>query len=402
MRPRQTIIESYSTFVQFDADRFQRWAIDPKLRRSMQSCLAAFEPQTEEFWALYWYKTWQNQDLNNLASEHLAAYLQEACYWAAQKTTASLASMQYTLADCFQIAIARFELVLKNFNPNQGFGLKSYASATFSSSIKEILRQRHEADICTDWALLRKTSQKRLIESLQNAGLSLKITNYVLAWNCFKTIYVPIQASRTSRLPKPDRATWEAIAKLYNTQRTNSLPSPQSESSAEDLEKWLSACAKAVRSYLYPTLTSINTPKPEQSGELLDDLPDLQESLLTEIIAAEEEQDRRIQQTQINTVLAAAVAKLEPQAQKLLQMYYGESLTQQQMAHQLQLKQYTVSRQLTRSRESLLLAIAHWSQDLMHISLNSDLLKNINTVLEEWLQNYYSQPHLPYFLEQRS
>lgn len=399
MRPRQTIIESFSTFVQFDADRFQRWAIDPKLRRSMQSLATFGQPQTEEFWALYWYKTWQN-DLNNFASEHLAAYLQETCYWAAQKMTASLASMQYTISDCFQIAIARLELVLKNFNPNQGFGLKSYASATFSSSIKEILRQRHEADICTDWALLRKTSQKRLIESLENAGLSLKITNYVLAWNCFKTLYVPTQATGTSKLPKPDRATWEAIAKLYNTQRAT-LPS-QPESSAEDIEKWLSICAKAVRSYLYPTLTSINTPKPEQSGELLDDLPDLQESLLTEIIAAEEEQDRRIQQTQINTALAVAVAKLEPQAQKLLQMYYGESLTQQQMANQLQLKQYTVSRQLTRSRESLLLAIANWSQDSMHISLNSDILKSINIVLEEWLQNYYSQPNLPHSIEQRS
>lgn len=400
MRPRQTIIESFSTFVQFDADRFQRWAIDPKLRRSIQSCLAAFgQPQTEEFWALYWYKAWQNQELNHLASQHLAAYLQEACYWAAQKTLASLASMQYKISDCFQMAIARLEQILKNFNPNQGFGLKSYASATFSSSIKEILRQRHEADICTDWALLRKTSQKRLVESLENAGLSLKtITAYVLAWNCFKTIYVPTQATGTSRLPKPDHATWQAIAKLYNTQRATSLP----ESSAENLEKWLIACAQAARSYLYPKFTSINTPKPEQSGELLDDLPDLQESLLTEIIAAEEAQDRLFQQTQINTVLAEAVAKLEPQAQKLLQLYYGESLTQQQIANQLQLKQYTVSRQLTRSRESLLLVIANWSQETMHISLNSDLLKNINTVLEEWLQNYYSQSHLPHFLEQRS
>jgi len=317
---------------------------------------------------------------------------------------ASLASTQYTLSDCFQMAIARIDKVLKGFDPKQGFSLKSYASATFSSLIKEILRQHHEADICTDWALLRKISQKRLLESLQNVGLTSEtIASYVLAWNCFKTIYIPTQATGTSKLPKPDRATWEAIAKLYNAERWSQLHSPGLECSAEILEKWINACAKAVRSYLYPTFTSSNIPKPGQdSGELLDDLPDPQESLLTEIITQEEEQNRQAQQTQINAVLVEALAKLEPQAQRLLQLYYGQALSQQQMANQLELKQYMVSRQLTRSRKSLLLALARWSQETMHISLTSDLLKNINAVLEEWLQRHYSRPELPFSLAQLS
>lgn len=401
MRPRQAIIESFSTFVQFDTDRFSGWVSDPKLRRSMQTCLAQLpQPDNENFWALYWYQVWQTQ--KNLAGAHLSAYLQEACYWAAQRTVTSL-SLQYTLSDCFQLAIARIDKVLKGFNPKQGFSLKSYASATFSSLIKEILRQHHEADICTDWALLRKISQKRLIESLQNAGLSSEIASYVLAWNCFKAIYVPTQATGTSKLSKPDRATWEAIAKLYNSERWSQLHPPEPECSTEVLEKRISVCAKTVRSHLYPTFISSNIPKPGQDfGELLDDLLDPQESLLTEIIAQEEEQNRHAQQTQVNAVLLEAMAKLEPQAQTLLQLYYGQGLTQQQIANQLNLKQYTVSRQLTRSRESLLLALARWSQETMHISLTSDLLKNINAVLEEWLQRYYSQPELPSSLEQRS
>lgn len=405
MRPRQSIVESFSTFLQFEADRFSNWVTDPKLRRSMQTCLARFpQPETtENFWALYWYKVWQTQSAV-LADTHLSAYLQETCYWAAQKTMVSLASPQYTLSDCFQMAIARLDKVLKGFNPKQGFSLKNYASATFSSLIKEMLRQHHQADICTDWALLRKISQKRFVESLQSLGLpSETITSYVLAWNCFKTIYVPTQATGTSKLPKPDHATWEAIAKLYNSDRWNQLPPPEPECSAEILEKWISACAKAARSYLYPTFTSINTPKPGQSGELLDDLPgNLQESLLTEIIAQEEEQHRHAQHTQINTVLVAALVKLDPQAQRLLHLYYGQALTQQQIANQLDLKQYMVSRQLTRSRESLLLALARWSQETMYISLTSDLLKNINTVLEVWLQSHYNRVELGSSLEQPS
>jgi len=63
-------------------------------------------------------------------------------------------------------------------------------------------------------------------------------------------------------------------------------------------------------------------------------------------------------------------------------------LTQQQIALQLQMKQYTVSRRLTKSRETLQ-ALAQWSQQTLHISLSSNVLKNISAVLE-LLQNYYS------------
>lgn len=405
MRPRQSIVESFSTFLQFSAERFSGWATDPKLRRSMQNCLERSpQPVGENFWVLYWYKIWQTQSV--LASAHLSAYLQEAGYWAAQKTVISLASPRYNLSDCFQMVIVRVDKVLKGFNPSFGFNLKSYASATFSSLLKEMLRQQHETDICTDWALLRKLSQKRLVESLQSAGLSsATIANYVLAWNCFKTIYVPTQQSAeassggvqqaqttgTSRLPKPNSATWEAIAQLYRAQS----PTPKLEYGAEVFEKWMNTCAKAARAYLYPTLTSINTPKPGQdTGELLDDLPALQESLLTEIIAQEEEENRHTQRTQLNTVLTAALVELDSQAQKLLELYYGQGLTQQQMANQLEIKQYTVSRKITRARETLLLRLAQWSQETLHISMTSDLLKNINAVLEEWLYSHYSKPVL--------
>src|SRR6478672_7804279 len=157
MRPRHNLVEIFSTFLQFDADRLSGWVTEPRLRRSMQRCLeqSSSASTTDYFWALYWYKIWQAHS-ESLAEAHLSAYLQEVGYWAAQKTATSFASSQYTLADCFQIAIARIGTVLKGFNPQQGFSLKNYAASLFSSAIKELLRQRQEIDICTDWALLRK------------------------------------------------------------------------------------------------------------------------------------------------------------------------------------------------------------------------------------------------------
>lgn len=400
MRPRQAITEVFSTFIQFDVAKVSGWATDPKLRRSMLRCQDRLpQPETsKDFWVFYWYKLWQNQ-LDSLAEAHLSAYLQEVCYWAAQKTIASFSTTQYTLSDCFQIAIARVDKVLKGFDPQMGFSLSSYAKAIFSSVLKDLLRQHQEVDICTNWALLRKLSQKRLVESLQNAGLSSEtIACYLLAWNCFKTLYVPLQATGTRKLPKPDRATWVAIVELYHVERRRQPYLPGLECSPETLEKWMIACAKAARAYLYPTVTSINAPKPgQESRELLDDLPSLQASLLTQLIEQEEQNSKDLQQTQLYTLLVKALAKLAPEAQRILQMYYGQEFTQQQIAEQLEVKQYTVSRRLTKSRESLLLALAGWSKEALHISLTSEVLNYTNTVMEEWLKVYYS--HSPAHLE---
>lgn len=138
MRPRQDIIEVFSTFLQFDAERFSAWATDPQLRRSMRTSLTRL-PQmetAENFWVLYWYKLWQTQPASQ-AKLHLAAYLQEVCYWAAHKTIASFsASSQYTLSDCFVMAIARLDKVLKGFNPQLGYSFKNYASVIFSTVLK--------------------------------------------------------------------------------------------------------------------------------------------------------------------------------------------------------------------------------------------------------------------------
>jgi len=77
----------------------------------------------------------------------------------------------------------------------------------------------------------------------------------------------------------------------------------------QTLEKWLVACAKAARSYLYPTLLMHRSQgKNLRNGWITYNLG---ESLLTNLIISEEEQTRQSQQAQINDVLVAALAKLD-------------------------------------------------------------------------------------------
>ncbi|HHP7232370.1 MAG TPA: sigma-70 family RNA polymerase sigma factor [Xenococcaceae cyanobacterium] len=393
MIPRQGIVQIFSTFIQFDFDRFSNWVTEPRLRRSMSKCLHEIAPQetSENFWAIYWHKKWQKQP-QGIARDHLLAYLQEVCFWSTQKTLTGFTSTQYSISDGFQIAIARIEKVLQGFDGDRGFKLKSYASITFSNLIRELLRQRQEIDICSEWSLLRKLSQKRLEAALQNAGLSAAVTEkYVLAGNCFKTIYVPERCNSTRRLAKPSAETWEAIANLYNQERSKQLFQPGEAVNPAILEKWLLICVKAARAYLYPHVTSINQPKPGyDSGEIADSLVgDIEDSLLTEMIVAEEVQHRSQQQSQINQLLTAALAKLKPDAQKLLELYYGQQLKQGEIAQELGTQQYTISRQLSKARQSLLKSLSVWTQETLHISLTSDVLNAMSAVIEEWLASHY-------------
>lgn len=393
MQPRQSIVKLFSTFIQFEGDRFDRWVTDSRLHRSMTRLITqASSPEVSEtFWVIYWHKTWQKQP-SEIAKAHLSAYLQEVCFWSATKTITGFTNIQYTVADCFQIAMGGVDKILKGFAAHQGYNLKNYAGVTFSNSIRELLRQRREIDICSDWGLLRKLSQKRLEQSLQDSGLPTDtIEQYVLAWNCWKTLYVPNRANSTRRLPKPSSETWLAIAQLYNQERITQLSASTSKISPKTLESWLIVCVKAARAYIYPNITSLNQPRPGyDSGEIIDSLSGaIDDSLLTEMIAKEELQERSRQQAQISKVLIAAISFFKPEEQKLLELYYAQQLTQDSIAEKLETKQYKISRKLARLRKSLLKSVAQWSQEKLHISLTSGVLKDMSALLEEWLTGYY-------------
>ncbi|MBD2194662.1 MULTISPECIES: sigma-70 family RNA polymerase sigma factor [Calothrix] len=395
MRSRQSIPEMFATFLQFEAERFNGWVYDAKLRRNMQNLLLKISHTntSENFWAVYWHKVWQTQP-NSLALGHLSAYLQETCYWAVNKTIPQFASIHSNLADCFQIAIAQVPKILKGCDPEQKASLKSYSHVAFANIIRDALRQQQEIDYANDWALLLKLSRKRLVEALQSAGLSDEtIGRYLLAWKCFSDGYILSKSPNARKLQRPDDQTWEIIAQFYNRDRLTQLNPPAPESSPQSLEKWLILCAKYARAYLYPAISSLNAPKVGQAeSELQDDLPDNSEhdSLLENLIAVEEAETQKNQQQEIHNLLTNTLVNLPARSQELLQLYYQQGLTQQQIAQTLEIQQYQVSRQLTKARESLLLAITKWSQQTVHISVTSNVVKHISAVLEEWLQHYFA------------
>lgn len=393
MRRRQEITVMFSTFVQLEGDRFSKWLTDTKLYRNIQNHLERSPSalKSENFWAQYFHKQWHS-GFNNLARMHLLAYLQEPCYWSASKAVAKFTLSQYTLADYFQMAIAELETILKDFNPEKSSSLKAYAIAAIPSRLKDILRQRKEADLCTNWALLRKVSKKLLSEALSEAGLSESaIAQYRLAWTCFNELYIQNQPGGTSKLPEPNRQLWEAIANLYNHQRQSQLTQPTLACNAQTIEQWLTQTALYVRAYLFPPVKSLNALKEDDDTTVTFDLPDpSSDSPMADIIAEEDVQNRQNQISQMSGVLLKALQSLDVQSQEVLKLYYQQGLTQQQIMQQLQMSQPTVSRRLVKGRESILAALIKWSQDL-NISVNSNQIKDMSLALEEWLRNQYGE-----------
>lgn len=390
---RKDITKMFSTFIKLEDDDFNEWLVDPYLSKSMQNNIAC-SPEVskqEKFWALYWYKQLESTEsrLASLAKMHLLAYLQEPCYQVAKTAAKWLNNNPYSVADLFQIANAEVESILKSFDPRKSSGLKEYFGMVIKTRLRDILRKRKEADPCTNWALLRKVSKRELQKALKNNGFRQKaIAKCTLAWKCFNKLYVPKRPRSTKQLPPPTPQLWEAIANLYNHYRhqltENTLPVK-----AETIEQWLEEASSSVRNYWFPVVKSLDNFNSNNDvyRATEDFLNPCDNSPIAVLTAEEDFQDRQNQINNLFGVLSKALAALDGRTQEICKLYYQKKLSQPQIVQQLHMSQPTVSRQLNRARKFLLEALVKWSQNL-NINLDSNQIKNIRIVLEEWLKNH--------------
>ena len=151
MRSRQDIIDIFSTYINFESDRFSGWLADPRLQVSMKKCLSKVSAQqtSKPFLALYWHQQWQAKSHRH-AIAHLAAHLQEAAYWAAYTFASRFELKQFSLADCFQVTFTQLDKALTSFNPARGTSLESFAKLFFKSTITNELRRAREINISSD------------------------------------------------------------------------------------------------------------------------------------------------------------------------------------------------------------------------------------------------------------
>lgn len=421
MRPRQTIIEQFSCFARLADGGFHGWSCDPRLKKSIQQQLEqvpespgkehSHDVTTEQFWSIYWHQCWQSQS-HRLAETHLVAYLQEPCYWVSQEVTRKFRSIQAgvsssdTMLDYFQMAVANVRLALAKFSPERSSHLKAFVQVFLASSLKSTLRQRRQVDFCTTWGLLRKTSQKRLLEAL--AGFPPHEHDQSrLLFIGFQTLYVPTHAGGSARLPEPDEQLWQGLADFYNQKRTSFLTRPGPQLTAEQVEDQIKKMARWIRRYLYPAVDSLNQPFSNadgEGGELMDRLSDDPEqltlddvqarSLLDNLVEQEREAEQDQAQSQLRQVFAAAFLQLDEQTRQILCLLYGQGLPQQQVMTHMGVSQPTISRRVKKARQQLQSALLQWATEIMNKQPDPDQLVNMTPLLEEWLKVYLRETDL--------
>lgn len=391
MRSRTDILVIFSTFIQFAGDRFDAWVSDPRLARTMQQQLLQNQQaeRSEKFWALHWFRL---RHQHPQAISHLWAYLQEPCYWAADRVTRRFPLVQCSLADGFQIAIANVDRILKGYNPDYGSNLKAYARTAFGNCLRDQLRQRQAINISSDWGLLRRLSQTQLNQALLAAGF-VQTESYILLWRCFRDVCTPEPGRAARVLSAPTVEQLGAIAHRYNQLRYRLTSGDEAIGTDIDTNQLiieLTQLATIARTYLTPIITSLNQPQYDDSGEeQLYTLP-TDDNPMTQLLAAEAYAKQQRQLQQIDEVLQQKLSNLSADNQTLLALYYKQKLTQSDIASQLDIRQYQVSRKLSRIRQQLLLSVITWSQEALHIPPETAVLANVSEVIHEWLQRHYS------------
>jgi RNA polymerase sigma factor (sigma-70 family) len=400
MRQRKDLIEIFSTFLQFEGDRPQGWAIDPRLNRNITRSIQVESRSSEDFWAAHWLKQYAQQAPGAnpslpLAIGHLSAYLQETCFWAVNRVMPRVGSIQMKLSDCFQAAISEVPKLLAAFDTSKPTGLKTYANTVFSNCLRDCLRQRREIDFCSEWGLLQKISRKRLLDALTANNFDQTLRDrYYVAWKALTTHHSAENSPKLRSITAPNAETWQLIEQSYNRE-CKEFPH-LTAATATELEKWLLDAAKKVRSYLYPTVNSLNVKKGEDTeADWESDLVGNEAEPMEYLEEQETRAERHTQQQQMVMVLQEAIGKLDETANQLLTHYYRDRATQQIIAQQLNLPQYTISRKLTKTRETLLKAVLAWGQTTLHIQPTSDVIASISPLIEEWLESFYAQAQRP-------
>lgn len=365
MKKRQCVVQQFSTFLSFsDASSLrQTWLVEIGLERTMSQQVQAHPEKTAEQWARYFLnvlrieKSAEKLSTPCEAQRYLSAYLQEACYHAAQKVQRQFHSVrhQYSLADLFQIGnlLANQPAKLfRNFNLEYyNASLESYAkTAIFRFIGNTIYTQDLEAkrEKFSDYGLLRDLSNKELKEALASRGIGAhQIELYCLARQCFEAVCQPQNRSNSRSLEAPSQADLAQITYCYH-QRCTQLGF-FTVVDAQKIQIMLSTCIGSAREYRSKRVVAL-----EPDDMISDPMP----TPLEMMIQSEERQ-------QIEALISEVFTTIPEIGQTLMKLWLGLNLTQTEIATVMQhkhpelQKQYQVARQIGRSNRKFLKELIH-------------------------------------------
>ncbi|BAQ65278.1 hypothetical protein [Geminocystis sp. NIES-3709] len=386
MKPRETIVERFSTFL-FIIDSYKftvQWQTDYQLKVNINKIIDRRNIEGEKLA----YQLLNNLRLNFalIIKNHLTSYLQEVCYWATKQVYNSIHNNvnSLTLSECFlwgNEAIIQPEKLLKKYEFNKGSKITTYAQTRLKTIIKDKVYISRGWKLLTNWGLLKKIAKSKREEVLKQIGglRGEKLEEYLLAWQCFVDNYVSSSPHKNKSLSSPSLSLLKRMTNQYNLLAKNRLDFP-SELTVENFEMILKFCGEKARLFVNPI--SIEYLEDEEINQ--DDNFQYYSTFL---------EDNR-EEIEINQILITAFNNLNLSSQSIFYLAQGLNFTQQQIIQTIRLtypdftkEQYQLSKNTEKIRKLLLDEVIK-SVKKEKGKIAKETVKPLIQLLKQWLTEY--------------
>lgn len=300
------------------------------------------------------WEDWEPSNRKQLALQHLAAYLQNSCYWAVKQ----ICELQikndwydyFDIAKAFVYQSEKLESAIRKYNPDRGANLNTFFQQILISQI----RSEAKVNKCSPWRLLCIASPDKLREALQAAGYKEpEISVYLFIRKYFKQVYQlnhihnPTR-TKGERWTEPVLKDFQEIVNLYNAEKQ--LPSAPHEVrsfsgvvTSEQVKDWMNICIRVLQAH--PKITevsweaiqdsSLNVTREQLAKLNLPAQPQLSEVEKEPSISLQKDAELRQELIKINTRIEQLIQqkKLPENRQYFCLLYYGFDFTQQQIAY---------------------------------------------------------------------
>ncbi|MEH2070401.1 MAG: sigma-70 family RNA polymerase sigma factor [Nostoc sp.] len=413
---RENNTDKFSTYLMLNHQNNRltlQWKYQPYLKRNIELYAQRNEKVSSlwrqqdkgnglaQFWrtvALKEFQTvadWEPANKQQLALEHLASYFEEKCYWAVKNICKYQNQENWEEYLCFARVIIYDPLklaeILSKYNSQQS-NIETYVTTALENNIKDEMRVQK----FSKWRMLSKKSDKELREALQVSGLSEpNISQIIFAKKYFKQVYLFNKVQNPARKngqkwPDPDREDFEQAAQCYNAEKVlSSAPHEVSASThitAKQMQSWMENSIAALQNYPKSIVPQWSLDALQTSGyEAQYDIQEEALELEWHDSAEEVGESQQFLNKKTSLSLREQLEAMKPEFQKLLLLYYGFGLNQQQLAAKLEINQSTISRNLKKSTITLLETLAGISQSQQWVK----------EYVSNWLkQNYTNPSHL--------
>jgi len=384
---RQTVEEKFSQFL----DDHQNWQPDRELQREMRKLMQQYPHQNEEFFFEYFLRKVQEQKCLR-SRRHLFAYLEEICYLCA-RAVANKFNVFPAWREYFQdsrVEAGDIGKFWRRYELDRSHPL-SYASTKLDRFLTEKIFADRQDQATSGYGWLGRITERRLRKVLENLS-ETKRSQYLLVWSKFKTMRPHLlRIRRVIQSPTP-----EQFAEI--AQHCSSSGYDLNPSQVEEILKTCIAALDRTRPQTEISIDARSGKEDDLENQQIDDAL-LFESDISEISGNTPEQSRII-----SVLLGGSIAYLDSPIEKLskkispgltrklLFLEYGLlGVGQKVIGEAVGLKQFEVSRQLTRIKTCLIKELVALAKQHPRINLDTDYIDSLGDQIDNLLTWYCRQ-----------